>query len=98
MKQGQVINVLVFDKQALGNELLKKLEKELSWVLQAWEHEVLSKMRYNEFKAKADVDGKEIKKEVNKIVAFLKANTYVLADSYGTGSLMLTSNPRLSKV
>lgn len=90
--QEQVISMLKFDKKGLANELLKNLEKELQWVLQAWENEVIKYMRFAEFQKNADVDF-ELKKETNKIIAYLKANTYVLADSYGTGSLMLTDNP-----
>lgn len=83
---------LKFDKKGLANELLKNLENELKWVLKAWEDEVIQYMRNPDFQANADLDF-EIKRESETIIAYLKANTYVLADSYGTGSLMLTDNP-----
>jgi hypothetical protein len=83
---------LKFDKNALANEILKNLEKEFKWVFQAWENEVISKMRNSEFQKNADIDF-ELRKESRAIIAYLKANTYVLADSYGTGSLALVSNP-----
>lgn len=83
---------LKLDVEGLTNEILRNLENELQWVLITWENEVISKMGFDEFKSNADVDF-ELKKETNRIIAYLKANTYVLADSYGTGSLMLTSNP-----
>ena len=92
LKQGQVISMLQFDKQGLVNELLNNLEEEFKWTFEAWKNEVFKYMRYNEFKTQANLDF-ELEKEKNKIIAYLKANTYVLADSYGTGSLMATDNP-----
>lgn len=92
MKQGQVNKMLKFDKQGLANEILMKLEIELQSALTAWKNEVIKYMGFNEFKRNANTDY-EIKKEGQKIIAYLKANTYVLADSYGTGSLMLLDNP-----
>ena len=92
MKQGQVNKMLRFDKQGLANEILMRLEVELQSALTAWKNEVIGFMNYNEFKKNANLDY-EIQKEGQKIIAYLKANTYVLADSYGTGSLMLLDNP-----
>jgi len=92
MKQGQVNKMLKFDKQGLANEILMKLEIELQSALIAWKNEVIGFMGYNEFKKNANLDY-EIQEEGQKIIAYLKANTYVLADSYGTGSLMLLDNP-----
>ena len=92
MKQGQVSKMLQFDKNALANEILTRLEIELEDALTAWKNEVIKYMGFNEFKRSANTDY-EIKKEGQKIIAYLKANTYVLADSYGTGSLMLLDNP-----
>lgn len=84
--------MLKFDKQGLANEILMKLEIELQSALTAWKNEVIGFMGYNEFKKNANLDY-EIQEEGQKIIAYLKANTYVLADSYGTGSLMLLDNP-----
>ncbi len=82
---------LHFDKKGLANEILDKLKIELENVFETWEKEVYSKMKYS-FADNAVVES-ELKKETDKIVAYLKANIYVLADSYGTGSLMLSDNP-----
>lgn len=84
--------MLKFDKQGLANEILMKLEIELQSALTAWKNEVIGFMNYNEFKKNANLDY-EIQEEGKTIIAYLKANTYVLADSYGTGSLMLLDNP-----
>ena len=86
--------MLKFDKQGLANEILAKLKPQIEYACIAWKTEVLSKLRHNlmgtDDNARVDY---EIKEESNMIIAYLKANTYVLADSYGTGSLALTSNP-----
>lgn len=93
LKQGQVNDMaLKFNIKGLTNELLKNLEVELNSALKNWKDEVYNNLRYGEFKSNADVDF-EIERQSNIIIAYLKANTYVLADSYGTGSLMLTNNP-----
>ena len=94
LKQGQVISMLQLDKQGLANELLDRLKQQLEYACIAWETEVLNKLKHPFLgvNAKAEVNH-EITKEANCIVAYLKANTYVLADSYGTGSLMLKDNP-----
>lgn len=84
--------MLRLDVDGLANEILNKLQDELQDAFKAWEGEVLKFMNFNEFKKNANVDY-EMKRETNKIIAYLKANTYVLADSYGTGSLMLLDNP-----
>ena len=85
---------LKFDINGITNEILNKLEEQLNYALVAWRTEVLSGLRHPFY----GVDEKPyvdytIEKETNKIIAYLKANTYVLADSYGTGSLALTDNP-----
>ena len=84
--------MLKFDKQGLANEILEKLKQELPFALTAWKNEVIAFMNFNHFKKNAELDY-EIEQEGKKIIAYLKANTYVLADSYGTGSLMLLDNP-----
>lgn len=84
--------MLKFDKTKLANELLKNLEIELEVVFDKWKQEVRSRMRNKEFQNNAYLE-KEIKRQTNEIIVYLKANTYVLADSYGTGSLMLSDNP-----
>ena len=83
---------LQFDKKNLLKDLLNNLQDELKSALSSWKKEVEDNMRYDEFRNNAEIDS-EIERESNIIIAYLKANTYVLADSYGTGSLMLTNNP-----
>lgn len=84
---------LKFDELGLKQALFNNLKDELNVALIAWKNEVISKMRFNEFKKNAELSYKIIEEESNIIVAYLSANTYVLADSYGTGSLMLADNP-----
>lgn len=94
LKQGQVISMLQLDKQGLANELLDRLKQQLEYACIAWETEVLNKLKHPFLGVNAQAEvNHEIEKESNMIVAYLKANTYVLADSYGTGSLMLKDNP-----
>lgn len=83
---------LKLDIKGLTNEILNKLKAELNWAFEAWETEVYSKMKTAEFADNAEVEA-ELHKESNRIIAYLKANTYVIADSYGTGSLMLDNIP-----
>lgn len=81
----------------LINEFLNIFERELESALDSWENEVKSKLKHpfysNSNNAKVS---HEIKREAKGLVAYLKANTYVLADSYGTGSNMLDINPGLA--
>ena len=85
---------LHFNVKGLINELLKNLQKELEWSFKSWENEVY---KYTGELAtdKGEVDS-EMKKQSGKIIAYLKANPYILADAYGTGSLMLDDNPGLA--
>lgn len=88
--------MLKFNVDAAMNELANILESELEIALNAWEIEVNSKIRNNYYSQYAKVDH-EIKKQTKGLIAYLKANTAVLADSYGTGSLMLDDNPGLAE-
>lgn len=83
---------LHFNIPALTEALLNSLQKELEVAFETWETEVYSRLKFQEFRDNAVVEHL-FKKETNMIIAYLKANTYVLADSYGTGSLMLSDNP-----
>lgn len=87
---------LRLDVNGLINEILNQLEIELRDAFKMWEHEVISKMRNNEFKTNAEFEV-EIKKETNIIMCFLRANPVVIADSYGTGSLMLNDIPNFAE-
>lgn len=86
---------LRLDVDKLTKELLNKLEEELKYAFSVWEDEVYSKRGENDFKDYVEVEA-EVKKNSNKIIAYLRANPVALADSYGTGSLMLESNPVFS--
>lgn len=85
---------LRFNIEGLTNEILNKLEEQLDYAFIAWRTEVLSKLKHPFYgTGERPVVEYEIKKEGKIIIGYLKANAYVLADSYGTGSLMLLSNP-----
>lgn len=83
---------LKFDSKATIEDFIKILESELSIAFEAWKKEVESKVAHPYYKKNANVDY-YIKKETNIIIGYLQSNKYVLADSYGTGSLMLDNNP-----
>lgn len=87
---------LRLDKQGLINEVLNKLEIELRDAFKIWEAETISRMRKNDFKKKAEFEV-EIKREANIIISYLRANPVVIADSYGTGSLMLDNIPNFEE-
>lgn len=89
---------LKFDVNGFINEVLNELMVELKYAYTNWENEVYRYLRkpFLGYNLKSKVDW-EINRESNKIISYLKANTYVLADSYGTGSLMLTDNPGYQK-
>lgn len=83
---------LKFDSKAAIEDFIKILESELSIAFEAWKKEVESKVAHPYYKKNANVDY-YIKKETNIIIGYLQSNKHVLADSYGTGSLMLDNNP-----
>lgn len=83
---------LRLDINGLINEILNKLETELRWAFEAWETEVYQKLKTPEFADNAEVEAK-LHRESNTIIAYLKANPVAIADSYGTGSLMLDNIP-----
>lgn len=82
----------------LTNEILEKLEEQLNYALIAWRTEVLDGLKHPFYgmDERPEVEY-TIEKGSKKIIAYLKANAYVLADSYGTGSLMLDNNPGLAE-
>lgn len=84
---------LKFDIPKIRQKLIELLKDEINQALEHWKLDVIAKMGNYYFKSKALVD-KRIEAEGNVVKAFLEANNYVLADSYGTGSLMQTAeNP-----
>lgn len=92
MKQEQVINMLQFDTKAFRLEYLKIFEEELYAAKVEWEFEVIRYLGHPYFSKHAKVWG-EVDRKINHIILHLKANTYALADTYGTGSLMTSDNP-----
>lgn len=88
---------LRFDTQALIKDLLDKLKTNLGYAFDIWESDVYKNLKHPFY-------GEDIRPYVSHyfriegqtLMGFLQANTYVLADSYGTGSLMLDNNPGLA--
>ena len=99
MKLERVINMaLKFDIKGLNNEILNKLHKELVDACIAWENEVKSKTTHGLFGGGINpYIESHLKRESKAIVGFLEVNTYVLAESYGTGSFMLTNYPEFQE-
>jgi len=92
---------LHINKEMLAKELLEKFEKELKIAGKEWESDAYKYFRgikytYSKKKLKAKVDT-HIEILANQVIAHFKANTIALADSYGTGSLMLDNNPGLAE-
>lgn len=89
---------LKIDINGLTNEILKKLEEQLDYAFIAWRTEVLDGLKHPFYgmDSRPEVEY-EIKRQGKIIIGYLKANAYVLADSYGTGSLMLDNNPGLAE-
>lgn len=88
---------LRFDMNGLTNEILNKLEEQLEYAFINWENEVLSKVSHPFYgKSGREKVDHFLQRERKAIVGYLQANAYVLADSYGTGSLMLDNNPGLA--
>lgn len=88
---------LRFDTKLFENDLLAKLQKNLGYAFDIWESDVYKHLKHPFY-------GEDIRPYVSHyfrvegktLMGFLQANTYVLADSYGTGSLMLDNNPGLA--
>lgn len=88
---------LKIDTEKVRIKLIQLLKVEINDALEHWKIDVIAKMGNYYFRERAEVD-KRIEVEGNIVKAFLEANNYVLADSYGTGSLMNTSeNPGFDK-
>lgn len=85
---------LKLDIKGLNNEILDKLKTQLDYACIAWRTEVLDHLKHPYFGEGENPHVEYfLRKESKSIIGYLEVNTYVLADSYGTGSLMLTSNP-----
>lgn len=84
--------MLRFNINAFSSEFLEILEEELKNVVEIWEQDVCKYMENPYFKGLKSF--KEIvKKEGRRVIVELKASPAVIADSYGTGSLMLDNIP-----
>lgn len=93
---------LRFDINKFTNEFLRILEEEIRNAAESWERDIYANVNssfYNYiFEGKRAKVENVVRTEVNGIIAYLKANTYVIVSSYGTGSLMLDDNPRVAKI
>lgn len=92
---------LYLNKEKLADELLEKLKEELKDAGKSWETDAYKYFRgikytYENKELKAKVNT-YIERQSNVVIAHFEANTVALADSYGTGSLMLDDNPGLSE-
>lgn len=89
---------LRFDMNGITNEILNKLKEQLEYAFMTWENEVYNGLKHPYFGEGVRPEVSHyLKREKNIIIGYLQANTYVLADSYGTGSLMLDNNPGLAE-
>ena len=84
--------------KAVTEEFINKFQINLIEALNAWEVDFkkYNNSFYTFYSEKSEVDF-DIQRETNIVVAYLKANPYALASSYGTGSLMLDDNPGLAE-
>ena len=89
---------LQFDIEGLNQEILKQLKIQLDYAFTAWRTEVLEKLSHPFYATDMRPEVSYFfEQESRAIIGYLQANTYVLADSYGTGSLMLDNNPGLAE-
>ena len=86
---------LKLDYNRLINDYLNYFYEELEFALENWEEEVRNNILSNFIKKHGNPKvNTYIMREKNALKAFLFANPGVLADSYGTGSLMnIEDNP-----
>ena len=84
--------MLRFNVNAFTFKFLEILEEELKYVIEIWKQDVSKYMENPYFKGLKDFE-EVIKKESTRIIVELKASPAVIADSYGTGSLMLDNIP-----
>lgn len=90
--------MLKFDKKGLANEIINKLEIELQSAFTEWKKYAMERNNGKFYENFADAEADfALKRYSEGIIATLKANPYMLASSYGTGSLMLDDNPLLQE-
>ena len=97
---------LKFNYNKMMSDYIKYFMSELDIALKAWEIEVKSGINSNfansmtggsRHKIPRAWVNSYVKYQTNAVKGFLEANTVVIADSYGTGSLMLEDNPGLAE-
>lgn len=79
--------MLKFDVSKFRKAVYEEFEKQLQIALDNWKEEVYSKISYSYFRMGAEVNY-VLEKKYGRIMADLKANNFVLADTFGTGSFM----------
>lgn len=85
--------MLQFNIEKFRQDVYKEFRNQLQIALDYWKEEVYSKITYSYFRMGAEVNY-IIETKGGRIMADLKANNFVLADTFGTGSLMdESSNP-----
>ena len=89
--------MLQINKKALMNEIFNVFTVELFSMLENWRADVYKFTGSVPSFVSSMKASYEIRKEANRVVAYLKANPQLLATSYGTGSLMLLDNPGLEE-
>ena len=89
---------LRLDYKRLINDYILYFKEELKFALEDWEIEVKAHIMSDFIKKHGNPQvNTYIKEESNCLIGFLEANPAVLADSYGTGSLMDIQNNVLYK-
>lgn len=87
---------LYVNKIGIGKELLNLFIKELNNASQGFKDDIIRGLSNNFSKDKADAEI-GIKLVNNHIITYLKANSYLIINNYGTGSKMDMNNPGLSE-
>lgn len=89
---------LKFEAEKAMQDYINYFYEELDWALKAWEAEVYKYTR-NKFLLKKNAEvNTYIQREENILIGFLEATPAILADSFGTGSLMnIQDNPNFKE-
>lgn len=86
---------LRFEAEKAMQDYINYFHEELKFALEAWEQEVINNIMSDFIKKHGNPKVETyIREEENALIGFLEANPAVLADSFGTGSLMnVQDNP-----